>query len=667
MAQPIVIADLRGGRNGVDSAIDPTFPAIQCCEAFNIDFDEHAPLGRKRGGISSLSLTGGTAPSGSIHSLIRHVPAGDETAAELFLVDSAGTPVFKRLAGGTNWATVSPTDNLVTPGQDGVVGVTFNGKLHLFYDSAVDRSHVWDGTSLRVTGFADPTTAPTVADTGAGAYPPILRYYRARFIEVSGSILVRRSEPTDSVSFTPSGAGVAARVTRPTAPGEGETHWEMEWSSDNQTWYRYSSFENGTHVAIATTFQDDNDDAATNSARGLSDPLGYHTTFPSFKFGITDGNRLLMGGSHEGGLGSRVYHTPVLGSQNKGDDERLVDVGSRKPYTDLNEKDGGQLTGLGGPIERGVVFAFKYRQVWFGTPTGDLDVPYIWRNLTRLVGAVNHKSIVLGEDDRGRVCVYFWSHKGPYRLGSEGLQYMGRDIEDIIFGYGSFSSGVNLSATGTVCHGIYHTDKSRVEFYLATGSNNSPNIRVACYVKQANRMDKYGVRGGWVYHSLPSALARCSCLFSNTVGASMSKDLKPYLGFTDATVGKSDDDSDGDDLGTDFQAFVRTKSIVPTSHLGRQFGIRDPILIAEALANVSVQASLIYDMVASKAQSSTVDLTAISSDGTLAAGDHIIRKFSGGGQSDMGVCQIQIGDAAAQEGQWHLDAIILPYFPERET
>lgn len=662
MAEPIIIADLRGGRNGVDNPIDPAFPNIQCCEALNIDFDEHAPCGRKRGGTRSLSLSGGTAPSGSIHSLIRHVPAGDETAAEFWLVDSTGTPLFKRLAGGTNWANVTPADNLVTPGADGVVGVSFNGKLHLFYDSAVDRSHLWDGTTFRRTSFVDPTTGPTVANTGAGAYPAVLRYYRIRWIEVAGGLLIRRSEPSDSVSFTPSGVGLAARVTRPTAPGEGETHWEMEWSSNDLTWYQYTSFERNSHVVIATTFVDDNDDVATNSARGLADPLGYHTPFPSFKFGIVDGSRLVLGGSHEGGKGSRVYHTPVLGSQNKGNDERLADIDTRKPYTDLNEKDGGQLTGLGGPLDKGFIFAFKYRQVWMGSPTGDVDTPYLWRNLTRAVGAVNHKSIVMGEDDRGRACIYFWSHKGPYRIGSDGLQYMGRDIEDIIFGFGTFTSGVNLAATGTVSHGVYHVDKSRVEFYISTGSDNSPKVRLCCYVKQAARLDKYGVRGGWVYHTLDVA-ARCSCLFSNTVAASMSADLKPYIGRTDTIVGKTDDDTDTDDIDVDFQAYIRTKSLVPASGLGRQYGIKEPSVIMEPLNNVTLQFALRYDFGKGTA-TRALSLTPSSEE---SAADHIIRKVDGSAQSDFGIVQIQIGDAAAQDGQWHLDAIIVPTYEERTT
>lgn len=642
----IALTDLRGGRNGVDNAVDPRFPMNQGVECYNVDFEAHAPLGRKRGGSSQLSLAGGTAPAGSINSLFTHVPSGDETARELWLID--GNVVWKRLAGGTNWATVTASDALTDAAADGCVAITFNGKLFLFYTSAVDRSHVWDGTVHRRNSISTPGV-PTVANTGGGAYPAVLRYYRTRFLELSGALVIRRSEPSTSVSFTPSGAGTAARVTRAAAASESETHWEIEASTDNVNFYRLSQ------IVIGTTTYDDSALVATYVNNTLSDVLGFYTAFYSFRFALTDGNRMILAGAPTDPSG--VYYTPVLGSANKGDDERLEITATNSPFIRLNTKDGGAITGLGGPID-GIIYAFKYRQIWRGTPTGVVSAPYTWRCISRIVGSVNHKSIVLGEDGQGRSAVYFLSYQGPYRLGYDGLQYLGRDIEDVWRGFGSFTTGVNLAANGIIGHGVYHADKQRVEWCLSTGASNTPVVRLVLYVRQANRVDEFGVRGGWVYHTLDVA-ARQSVMFSNTVGATMSRDLKPYLARSDATVVKTDIDATLNDSGTSFQAYVKTRSIVPAEQLGRNFAVRESILIAQPLAGLTLTQTLDRDY-GLELQTSTVLLTAEATE------NHVIRKFDGSSNSDMGVVQVQIGDAAAQDGQWHLDALLIPVEAERQ-
>ena len=118
---------------------------------------------------------------------------------------------------------MTPDDAISTESYK-IVGAPLNGKRFFAYDSAVDRLHVWDpGLSsprVRRAGLQGVSTAPTVANTGASTYAAVLRYYRVRFLQITNSRIVRRSEPSSSVSFTPSGAGTHARVTRPTAPGE---------------------------------------------------------------------------------------------------------------------------------------------------------------------------------------------------------------------------------------------------------------------------------------------------------------------------------------------------------------------------------------------------------------------------------------------------------------
>ena len=139
--KPIVIDDLTGGRNGAD---DPfALPPNQCVEAKDIDHYT-GRLARKRGGATAVVESGGTAFSGGMQTLIRHIPGADETLAELWGVDGAATPLVKRLVGGTTWADVTLADAIASRPQD-VVAVSFNGKLFLAYDSNVDRLHVYHG------------------------------------------------------------------------------------------------------------------------------------------------------------------------------------------------------------------------------------------------------------------------------------------------------------------------------------------------------------------------------------------------------------------------------------------------------------------------------------------------------------------------------------------
>src|SRR5262249_44739127 len=159
---------------------------------------------------------------------------------------------------------------------------------------------------------------------------------------------------------------------------------------------------------------------------------------PSVKYLVTDGNRLLGAGAWEpsgvtsGGKNSRVWYTPVLGSADKGDDERVPNQTTQKNWVDLNENDGGGVTGLG--VLNGTPIAFKYRQIYRLTPTGDVTTPYLPKKLIDGVGCVSHKSITVGEDEVGHPALYFLSHKGAYRLVMSGagiaLQYLWRDNED---------------------------------------------------------------------------------------------------------------------------------------------------------------------------------------------------------------------------------------------
>lgn len=639
----IVIADLRGGRNGTDPPL--SLGDTQAVELLNVDHYDGL-LGRKRGGSDNVAITGGTAFGSGIQSMFRHVPGADETAAELWAID--GAALTKRLTGGTSWADVT-VDDAITAQFQHVNAVSFNGKLFLAYKSAVDRLHVYDpglaAPRVRRVGIAPGGSAPTVADQGAGAYAAVLRKYRVRWLQFTGSVVTRWSEPTPSVTFTPDGAHGSARVTRPTAPGEGETHWEIEIQVAGNNWQRLFLTTTAECIAIATTTYDDSVDTTLLGGNAISDLAGTNTVPQSAKFLLTDGNRLLLAGGYESGTkNSRVWYTPVLGSTDHADDERIPVTTTQSNYIDLNENDGGFITGFGGPLN-GIPYVFKYRDFWRLLPTGDVTAPYLPRRMGSGVGSINQKLVVTAVTETGEQALYFYDHLGPFRTSpSRGLAYLGRDCEDIW-------STVNLGATGVVGWALYHADKHQVWFHVATGASNDPDTRMVFDTVLGRFTEADRKRGGWYRHTGNAPAARCGCLFANTLGASMSRDLKPYVGRASGTVILKTDTSTTDDAGTAFQAYVKTKPLAVTT-LGLNGAIGHASLLAKASAATITQ-TIDRDF-GLETVTATVSLAAAASE------TRVLRKIEGCELSQVGTVQIQLGDGSAIAQAWTLDALSVP-------
>jgi hypothetical protein len=483
------------------------------------------------------------------------------------------------------------------------------------------------------------------------------RQYRVRWLQISGTRIIRRSEPSASVTFTPSGSGTHARVTRPTAASEGETHWEVEVSSDGSTWYLLAGHGtsitgSNTEIAIATTTFDDNSLAADYADGDAPDVAGTYKRFPSVKFIQTDGNRILgavaweSSGAESEGKSSRIWFTPVLGSADTGDDERLVVSATQKNYIDLNENDGGALTGCGGPLS-GLLWWFKYRQVWKLHPTGDVSQPYITRKMRDDVGCIAHKTIAIGEDQRGRAALYFLSHRGPYRVTQDGdIEYLGRDNEVTW-------RSMNLAASTVVAHSVYYPDLHQWWVWIATGANNDPDTKMVFDVQLGHEDEKNEIRGGWAKHTGDSAGARCSCLFSNTLGASMSRDLKPHIGRSSGTVILKCDTTDTDDNGTDFQAYVTTRPLLTTGDLMHKVGLAESTIIGKAQAGSDVTVTITRDF-GKETRAHSVSLAPAASE------TRVVKKVEGSEMGEADVIQLTVGDAAANDEQWSVDAIIAP-------
>lgn len=639
---PLAVTDCRGGRN--DSDPPHMLPDGQCQEALNVDWWEGSVANKRQGATAlSTTFTTGGPFTGVISSMIRHVAGSDETLAELWAFDGAATPVVGRLrAANGEWLAPTMVDNLADAAAAlAVVGASFDGKLFLGYDSAQNRLHVWDpsNSAVRRVGLATPDP-PTVATAG-GTGLSFTRHYRIRTVDISGSDTRRRSEASTSVSITiTDDSGVT--VTRPTLPAdEYETHWEVEYAdASTGPWYRASQ------VATATATYSDT--ASSISTTNLSATASINLPPPSARYIVANDNRLVMAGSPETSGGyvtpkaTRVWWTPVLGSNDIGDAERIVITSSTSlgsAYLDVEAA----VTGLG--LLGSTVYVFAYRRIWTLEPTGQSAAPFRRFSLdTGGIGCIHHKSIVQAEDENGMPCLYFLSHKGPYRIGPNGLQYLGGDIETLW-------ATVNLAATGVVAHGIYHSDKHQVWWWLCTASSNNANVKVVFDTQLGQTTTGEAVRRGWAKHTGASTVARCSVMFSNTVGATMSRDLKPYIGQVDNanSIWKCDT-TDADDNGTAFQAYVDTREF---GTLGKNHSIRDGIVVAQAASGTNLTTTIRSDFALNGDAFATVSLTPTSSE------NRVQKRLEGLQTAGVGTFTLRIGDTGAVANQWTADAVIV--------
>ncbi len=362
---------------------------------------------------------------------------------------------------------------------------------------------------------------------------------------------IGRSEPSASVAFTPGANGVT--VTQATVINEGETHWEVEASVDNVTFYRIAT------VVIGTTTYLDNADPVTYNLSPLSAATGTYTLQKPYKFVKADQNRLLGFGSFTAAdKQSRIEFSAVVGSLDVADDER-VDT-STNYYLDLDEADGGAATGLEGPV-LGSFFAFKFYQFWRLTATGNTAQPFRADAISKAVGAITNRCITVGEDDVGNPCLYFMSHRGPYRWGPKGLEYIGKGIEDLILGPTS-----TIYVTGQdnrLAHTVYYRDKRQVWFWVTTASGAFTGER-ALMVFHVNTGGWSRYLGNAVSGSKYIEKQGASVMFAATLGAAMSLNNKPYGSYVGGAGPKLIRWDDGqDDAGDPFVGYAITKAYEP--------------------------------------------------------------------------------------------------------
>lgn len=630
----LLVRSLMGGYNDTDpvTSLSPD----QCVLAENVEFhcssrSEQTTIGTRRAGTSAVTtpITAGHA----VTLLHRHLPTTDETAAELWVVSLGGGAITIRYK-DTAWTTATQTNTFTATGTYAynVRMQSLHGKLFIAGKTSVNRLHVRDAasTSIRMSGLAEPA-APTAANTGAGTFSGT-RYYRVRYNVTSGSTVLRRSEPSDVLTFAPSGSGSAARVTKPASISESETHWELEASLDNVNFYRIAT------TVVGTTTYDDSVAFSTGYANTagtvLSEDSGDYDLLHSAKYLAADDDRLLLGGSWEDeALSARVAWTPVKNDPGVGNDERSpIDTDN---FVDLNTYEGGELTGLSKTIN-GYIFAFKWNHIYQLTRTGQRTRAYSAHAVSKQRGALPD-SIVEGLDQNGKPALYFLDPEvGPCRIGEGGVQTCGMDIHNTW-------DGVNKGAT-VVARALYYPESAQVHWWMSTGVNTTPDTLIVLHVDQT-RQTPDGVRRGWVKFTGGRAAAISACMFANNIedNAARSRVLRPFIGKTDGTIHMCDTGTT--DSGTAFAARIRTAPIIVS--LLRKLGVMDAAIVAKAASGVTVVAKVIRNF-GEETKSYDVLLTPDGSE------DPVIKFIDNFTIAEANAIQFEFADQASPSGNWNL-------------
>jgi hypothetical protein len=617
-------------------------------EAVNVTL-YNGGLGTKRGGSTIMAESG----LSEHNAMFEYVPGQDLTAAELFTVDNSATKKILRCVAGSSTTKTDVSLTLadaITSEAYNAVAVALNKKLYIAYKSGVNRLHVFDPststTAVRRAGLAPFAAAATVANTGGGAYPATLRYYKTRSTEQQSSVTTRRAEANASVSFTPSGAGTAARITRPTAVGESETHWEVYGSTDNVTFYGPIAT-----IAIATTTYDDSSTPSSWATTYDAEPVaGQQTPFPSVRSLATDGTRLIGFGAYETtavdyalpGKNGRVYIGPAIDSSDTHDDERISNTTEIQGWMDVARNSGYVDRGITPKPVNDRFYVFQSSGVYALIPTQSPAAPYRRVVLDSQVGAVNQQSIVLGHDRTGGACAYFLDPTlGPFTVGgSDGLKWCGKDVKDK---WDLF----NRDSTGTVpAFGLWHPDRNMVLFWIATAAGNPPDTILVLDVTE-QYVDKDGdLRGGWtVWTGGLFPAARCGVMFSNTLAATRSRNRVPYVGLDSGTTLLRYDESVTSDNGTAFQASVTSGALAAEPY---GIEVQRSYLRAGASNGVSIQQSLIRNTGDETARTDTVLLNPTGSQ------TNVLKKFEAAALQDGDTFQVQLGDASAVASAWSL-------------
>lgn len=581
----LVIADLRGGMNDDDPP--HSLPDNQCVLAENVEFF-FSTLGERRRGMEAVNLAGaGIASEDAIVHLGAYAPAlgspADAVTIGVGATIGTSTTFSQRVAG--SWFDISAITDAPTTTRPDVLDMRSQGlhsKWFVAYKSGVDRTHVYDGTSIRRVGLAAPTAAPTALDTAVAGTFTGDRLYRVRVqTQVSGTP-TQLSEPSPEVSFTPAGTFNGAVITRPTLPGEGETHWVLEASDGDGDWYALST------IAVATTTYTDTVQPATEYATvgTLSADIGEYDYPPSVRIIKADEDRAIYIGSWEDPeKGSRVYWSPTYAAPGVGNDERVPS--NIDSFKDLDWQDGGAITDASDPVS-GAFYVFKWQRIYKAQRTGNAYDAYTFYLLDPSHGALPG-SVVRGVDEYGRGAVYFIDPAvGPMRIASAGVQQL-RNLQAVW-------RRVNTTASEIACRGLFYPDKKQVHWWVAVDAATSPNLKLVVQTNFTRTNNEGGTDGGWTIATGDIATAWCVLTVPENVtrtDGSVQLSYRPYMGFNGShklQVG----DIGSTDNGVSYRAHIVTKPYIVAGLLNK-WGAMAAALLAEPNTTSSLVVRLTRD------------------------------------------------------------------------
>lgn len=575
----LVISSLRGGQNDDDPASN--LKDDECVLARNVEFF-YSALGERRLGCGPVTITSSHLDDEDIMVHVSQWPITNDILEQQIFAISATPTVSSTVATRTNlvWAEVNTIKDALNTSVPAIYEITtqpLNGLLFVAYRSSEDRMHVWDGTNLRRTGFAQPNP-PTAADTaGAGTYTGV-RYFRVRMKAMSGSDAIRLSEPSTTLTFTPNGAKSGAIITQPvTLPGEGETHWVIEASTDNVLFYQIQ-----TLIIATTTYTDSTVYATGYSSQGpVSEQIGDQDNIPSAKFIAVDGDRLVFG-SHwtDESQMSTIGWTPVQSDPGTGNSERLpLDIDNT---ANLDNFAGGPLTGISGS-DFGTWYAFKFNRIYRMTRTTDIDNAYFILCLSISRGAIEG-SIVRGYDESGSSCIYFLDPLiGPSRVGSFGIQ--------TINGLRDTWSTVNLDASAVVARACFYPFKQQVHWWIATDGNDRPNFKIVVQVNELRAVAGDAVGRGLTTWTGRITEAACCAIITESVSIDSVSSIseRPWVGLSEPDFLQRCDTED-EDAGVAYVATVRTKPYILAGQLNFWGGMMASLLaMANSLYSIKVK------------------------------------------------------------------------------
>lgn len=639
--KPFIIPSFRGGVNKYDP---PTaLENDQVTDAVNVEFTG-STCGQRRAGHTAITLPSSVSSRSAVWQMHRHLPTLNEADSQLwvFAASPGGGNGLLSYKNNATWTDVTFNDAADT--TEATLPLyrfqTLHAKLFVAYPNPQDRLHVWpgSGTTLRRTGLAEPA-APTGANGGGGGTLAGTRYYRVRYTEMSGSTVLRRSEPSDALTFAPGGANAAVVVTKPAAISEGETHWELEASLNNADFYRIAQTVVGT-----TTYNDTTAFAVGYAAAGtLSEAIGAYTLIPSGKYLVADNDRLLiLGHWSDPSQTSRVRWTPPQLALGSGNNERLDS--NFDPDLDLDGYEGGEITG--GVALNGVVYVFKWSHTYRLNRTGQSSQAYEAFNMSRTIGAIPG-SMVSGLDSSGNPAVFFVDiNVGPCMISTRGgLVIISKDIRPVWDDH--------LITTAVRAHGLYYPNNRQCRWEFTRAGQTTTTRGLVLHTDDM-RITAEGGRRGWVLWEGLTAV-HDMILYADNVesGSARTTTLKPLVcrtGGSSSHVVMADSGTTDD--GTAYAASITSKPFIIGS-LMQKFRIQAAHVLATAATSVTFVLSLIRNFGVETSSGVTMSLTPVGAE------THVTPYVDNLRMSEAKAVQFKIADASPATGQWELHQIVL--------